>query len=58
MALLHGWEVLFPTDLGYLMMEIPVPKLDNIFKLLFKKVPRIPAKEHGLLLLFLIVQNT
>lgn len=58
MALLHGWEMLFPTDLDYLIMEIPVPKLDTLFMLLFKKGPRIPVKEHSLLLLFLVVQNT
>lgn len=50
--------MLFPTDLDYLIMEIPVPKLDTLFMLLFKKGPRIPVKEHGLLLLFLVVQNT
>lgn len=55
---LHGWGMLFPTDMHYLIMEIPVPKLDTLFMLLFKKGPRIPVKEHGLLLLFLVVQNT
>lgn len=47
-----------PTDLGYLMMEIAVPRLDTLVKLLVTKGPRIPAKEHGLLLLCLVVQST
>ena len=58
MALIHGWEMRFQTDLGYLMMEIAVPRLDTLVKLLVKKGPRIPAKEHGLLLLCLVVQST